>query len=546
MSKVGVGALVVALTGIGGMAMGSPGAATAGASSASTSSASATAGSLMPTSVLSVRRVPGWLAATAAAQRLAGALEALVGPVLTVGGSPQGCLLVTQGNSSVYSSNADAMFIPASNLKILTATAVLDRLGSSGTFVTSVRSVNPISGGVIFGNLYLVGGGDPDLRTSAYGGGTSGAGSTFTSLDKLAQQVRESGVTEVTGSIVGDASRYDSQRIVPSWKPVYTTEGDVGPLSALDVNDGFVPNTTTTTTTRPPPPTTLPPSTTTPATGSPPTTTPPVAPPPAAPPTSAPTTRPVPRSTARETSNSAALAFAASTDPVGQAAQAFESLLRKDGVRVDGGARTGYTPAGTALVTSIESAPLAAEVEEMLNVSDDTAAELFTKELGYQGSHVGTTNAGVAAVRQDLQADGLPVSELVQVDGSGLDRGDRASCNLLVKALQRAGPTGTIGKGLPVAGKNGTLVDRMIGTPAQGRLIAKTGNLDNVVSLSGFVLPATGNPPTPALGEPLVFSLILNGPPDPVAQELADKIGIALARYPNLPAMSLLEPQRPG
>jgi D-alanyl-D-alanine carboxypeptidase/D-alanyl-D-alanine-endopeptidase (penicillin-binding protein 4) len=497
----------------------------------------------MPTSVLSVRRVPGWLAATAASQRLASALEALAAPVLTVGGSPPGCLLVTQGDSAVYSSNADVMFIPASNLKVLTATAVLDRLGSSGTFVTSVRSVNPLSGGVIFGNLYLVGGGDPDLRTSAYGGGTSGAGSTFTSFDKLAQQVRESGVSEVTGSIVGDASRYDSQRIVPSWKPVYTTEGDVGPLSALDVNDGFVPNTTTTTTMPPPPTTTIPPPTPSPGTGSPPTPTPTTTP--TTNPTP-PTTRPAPRSTARETSNSAALAFAASTDPVGQAAQAFESLLRKDGVRVDGGARTGYTPAGTALVTSIESAPLAAEVKEMLNVSDDTAAELFTKELGYQGSHVGTTNAGVAAIRQDLQADGLPVSELVQMDGSGLDRGDRASCNLLVKALQRAGPTGTIGKGLPVAGKSGTLVDRMIGTPAQGRLIAKTGNLDNVVSLSGFVLPPAGNPATPALGEPLVFSLILNGPPDPVAQELADKIGIALARYPSLPAMSLLEPQRAG
>jgi D-alanyl-D-alanine carboxypeptidase/D-alanyl-D-alanine-endopeptidase (penicillin-binding protein 4) len=132
----------------------------------------------------------------------------------------------------------------------------------------------------------------------------------------------------------------------------------------------------------------------------------------------------------------------------------------------------------------------------------------------------------------------------VEVDGSGLDRGDRASCNLLAQALRRTGPTGVIAKGLPIAGKTGTLVDRMIGTPAQGRLIAKTGNLDNVVSLSGFVLPPAGTPPTPALGEPLVFSLILNGPADPVAQEVADKVGIALAAYPNLPPMKDLEPQR--
>ena len=502
----------------------------------------------MPTSVLSVRRVPGWLAANAAAQRLDASLQTIAGSMLGAGATPAGCLVVSQGTSTLFSSNADDMFIPASNLKILTATAVLDRLGDSDTFVTSVRSVGPISGGVVYGNLYLVGGGDPDLRTSAYGGGTSGTGSTFTSLDKLAQQVRQAGVTEVTGSIVGDASRYDSQRIVPSWKPVYTTEGDVGPLSALDVNDGFVPNTTTTT--RPPttqptttqPPATQPPATQPPATGAqPPTTSPPSTTIP-----KPPTTTSAPRSTAGETSNSAALAFAAATDPVEQASQAFESLLRKYGVRVDGGARTGSTPGGTGLITSIDSAPLSAEVEQMLTVSDDTAAELFTKELGYQASHAGTTDAGVAAIRQDLQADGLPMSELVQVDGSGLDRQDKASCNLFVQALQRAGSTGPIAKGLPVAGKSGTLVDRMIRTPAQGRLIAKTGNLDNVVSLSGFVLPASGIPPTPALGQPLVFSLILNGPPDPVAQDLADKIGIALAGYPNLPAMNVIEPRPAG
>ncbi|HEX4865499.1 MAG TPA: D-alanyl-D-alanine carboxypeptidase/D-alanyl-D-alanine-endopeptidase [Acidimicrobiales bacterium] len=240
------------------------------------------------------------------------------------------------------------------------------------------------------------------------------------------------------------------------------------------------------------------------------------------------------------------MAFAAATDPVAQAAQAFETLLRKDGVRVDGGARSGLAPDATTVVTFIDSAPLADEVDAMLSVSDDTAAELFTKELGYQESHQGTTAAGVAIIRQDLEADGLPMSQLVQVDGSGLDRGDRVSCNLIVQALNRAGPTGTLAKGLPIAGKTGTLADRMIGTPAQGRLIAKTGTLDNVVSMSGFVLPPSGKPATPALGQPLVFSLILNGPPNPVAQDIADKVGIALAGFPVLPPMKSLEPQTSG
>ncbi|HVA74896.1 MAG TPA: D-alanyl-D-alanine carboxypeptidase/D-alanyl-D-alanine-endopeptidase [Acidimicrobiales bacterium] len=471
-----------------------------------------------PTPLLSLRRVPWWLAQTAAQQRLDAQLETIAGASLGSGIGASGCLEVSQGDQVIFDGNGSDMFIPASNLKILTAIAVLDRLGGSTKFVTSVRATGPAGGGVVAGNLYLVGGGDPDLRTSSYGGGTSAPGATFTSLDALALQVREAGISEVTGSVIGDESRFDSQRIVASWKPVYTSEGDVGPLSALDVNDGFVPNPSTTTTK---------PGQVSGPNGS-------VAPrPTAGTATGSPTT---------ETSNSAQLAYAAATDPAAQAAQVFTALLRKDGVRVDGGSRTGKTPASARLVTSMDSAPLAAEVDQMLSVSDDTAAELFTKELGYQESGSGTTRAGTAAIRADLVSDGLPVDQLVAVDGSGLDRGDRVSCDLLVQALQHEGPTSTLAKGLPVAGKSGTLSGQMIGTPAEGRVVAKTGTLDNVVSLSGFVLPAPGTPEFPALGQPLVFSLILNGPPDWKANAVADQVAVALARYPVLPPLSDLEP----
>lgn len=471
------------------------------------------------TPILSARRVPWWLAQTAAAQRLDVRLSSLAGGRLGSGASAQGCLEVTQGDGELFAANAHGMFIPASNLKILTATAVLDRLGGDTKFVTSVRSASPAEGGVVAGNLYLVGGGDPDLRTSAYGGGTSPPGGTFTSLDALAKQVREAGISEVTGSVVGDDSRYDAERIVPSWKPIYTSEGDVGPLSALDVNDGFVPKPTTTTTPGQPrvsgpqaPPSTLAPVTVSPTT---------------------------------EASNSAQLAYAAAADPAEQAAEVFVALLRKDGVRVGGGSRTGTTPGSSVLITSISSASLGGEVDEMLNFSDDTAAELFTKELGYQASHSGTTTAGTAAIRADLASDGLPVAELVNVDGSGLDRGDRASCALLADALRRAGTGSVLARGLPVAAKTGTLIGRMVGTPASGRVVAKTGSLDNVVSLSGFVLPSQGSPVTPALGQPLVFSLILNGLPDGQANALVDEVAVALAQYPVLPPLRDLEPVQP-
>jgi D-alanyl-D-alanine carboxypeptidase/D-alanyl-D-alanine-endopeptidase (penicillin-binding protein 4) len=474
------------------------------------------------TPVLSVRRLPWWLAENAAEQRLSTALEGIAGPWLGTGSGAGGCLVVTQGDNVLFDANGQDMFIPASNLKILTATAVLDRLGPTMRFVTSVKASAPARQGVVAGNLYLVGGGDPDLRTLAYGGGTSAPGGTFTSLDALALQVREAGISEVTGSVVGDESRYDSQRIVSTWKPIYTTEGDVGPLSALDVNDGFVPSSSTGN----PPQATGNPSQATGAGNG--------APHPAPPPATG--------SSGAQTSNGPALTFAAAADPAEQAAQVFATLLRKDGVRVDGGAGTGTTPQSAVPVTSISSAPLSQEVDQMLSVSDDTAAELFTKELGYEVDHAGTTQAGTAVIRADLASDGLPVEQMVNVDGSGLDRGDRASCVLLADALRRAGPASILAKGLPVAGKSGTLADSMTGTPAVGRVIAKTGDLDNVVSLSGFVLPAAGTPEAPAFAQPLVFSLILNGPPDYKSFEIADEVGVALARYPALPPLRDLEP----
>ena len=72
-----------------------------------------------------------------------------------------------------------------------------------------------------------------------------------------------------------------------------------------------------------------------------------------------------------------------------------------------GSPNTGKAPPGTPVLTTISSPPLAQEVDAMLTVSDDTAAELFTKEIGYQVDGSGTTAAGVAAIRADL-ARGRP------------------------------------------------------------------------------------------------------------------------------------------
>jgi D-alanyl-D-alanine carboxypeptidase/D-alanyl-D-alanine-endopeptidase (penicillin-binding protein 4) len=470
--------------------------------------------------VLSVRRVPGWIAGTVAAQHLDSTLSAAAAPALTSSTQPTSCLAVSQGGRLLFAADATKQLIPASNMKILTATAVLDKLGASSRFVTQVVAGGAPSNGVVYGNLYLVGGGDPLLRTSSYVAGLSPAQPLYTSLNQLAQQVRDAGITKITGSIVGDESRYDSQRVVATWKAIYSKELDVGPLSALEVNDALVLKPA------PPPPTPAHRSTTTSTTS----------------PTSAQTTSTT-KPASHPSTTTRPLVWTASTDPPADAAVQFATLLRAAGVRVEGGATGGQAPGGAHVVTTIDSPPLSQEVDSMLRVSDDTAAELFTKELGYRIAGSGTTAAGTAVIRADLAADGLPVSQMVNLDGSGLDRGDLVTCTLILDALQRAGPTGIIAAGLPIAGQTGTLATRMLGTPAVGRVLAKTGTLDGVSSLSGFVMPAAGTHLTTALDQPLAFSLILNGMTQVAGDALADRIAETLAQYPQTPSLADLGPR---
>jgi D-alanyl-D-alanine carboxypeptidase/D-alanyl-D-alanine-endopeptidase (penicillin-binding protein 4) len=193
-------------------------------------------------------------------------------------------------------------------------------------------------------------------------------------------------------------------------------------------------------------------------------------------------------------------------------------------------------------VASLPSAPLAQVVGEVLRQSDNDGAELFTKELGRLAGSP-TTKAGVAVIRADLAAAGLPVNELSMVDGSGLDRSDQVSCQLLVDVLQRSGPDGALGSGLPVAGRSGTLQDRMVATPAATRVHAKTGSLDQVSSLSGFVVAGPAAPGATAI----TFSCIFNGDPNQTAAEaVEDRIGVILAGYPQAPPLAQLSPLPAG
>jgi D-alanyl-D-alanine carboxypeptidase/D-alanyl-D-alanine-endopeptidase (penicillin-binding protein 4) len=271
------------------------------------------------------------------------------------------CFVVSTGATVLASRNATTPLIPASTQKLLTAAAALTRLGPGFRYTTQVVSTDPPGAGTV-GQLWLVGSGDPVLRTAdRMDRGVS------TPLDTLADQIVARGIRRVD-AIVGDDSRYDAQRFVPTWKPSYRSDFDVSPLGALTVNQS----------------------------------------------TDLTTGRPV-----------------AMDDPALYAASELTGLLRSRGVTVVGGPGHATAPPGATTIASVTSQPLEKILPWMFATSDNLTAELITKELGLLVNGEGTTTAGVAAIRATLTGLGVALDGQTMIDGSGLDRGNRLTCSIL-------------------------------------------------------------------------------------------------------------------
>lgn len=148
---------------------------------------------------------------------------------------PDSCVVVRAETREVSATRASRPLIPASNMKLLVAAAALDVLGADYRFTTSL--IGNRVGDTIVGNLWLVGGGDPVLSTRAYPPTQLYPTTSPTFLDSLADELRASGINKITGSVVGDESRYDDERYVPTWGDGIRSI-EAGPLGALMVDDG--------------------------------------------------------------------------------------------------------------------------------------------------------------------------------------------------------------------------------------------------------------------------------------------------------------------
>jgi serine-type D-Ala-D-Ala carboxypeptidase/endopeptidase (penicillin-binding protein 4) len=275
-------------------------------------------------------------------------------------------------------------------------------------------------------------------------------------LAGLAREIRASGIRRVRGRILGDESYFDRRRTAPGWKAYYY-KNESPPLSALVVNRAWLDG---------------------------------------------------------RMVDAPALAAAIS----------FKRALRKAGVRVSGRAALGIAGESAAELARAPSLPLRRLVRWMNTESDNFFAEMLLKVLGARELGQGTTAAGAKVVRRELAQRQVPLGGVRIVDGSGLSRGDRLTARalaaLLVSALADQRIAGPFVASLAVAGRTGTLEDRMERGPARGRVRAKTGTTSVASALAGYA------------GRGYVFAVLMNGSPMPswLARRAQDRFATILAR----------------
>ena len=205
------------------------------------------------------------------------------------------------------------------------------------------------------------------------------------------------------------------------------------------------------------------------------------------------------------------------------AAKAFTSALRRRGVAVRRSARSGVTPAGAVALAGLNSPGIENLVASMNVPSDNFIAETLIKALGARFGSGGSTSEGAAVVRVNAARLGIRTTV---VDGSGLSRSNRTSPKAVVAlltAMDESELALPFEASLPVAGRTGTLHDRMRGTAARDACRAKTGTLSNVSALAGYC-DTRG-------GDRVAFAFLMNSVYPWTARRIQDRMTAALARY---------------
>jgi D-alanyl-D-alanine carboxypeptidase/D-alanyl-D-alanine-endopeptidase (penicillin-binding protein 4) len=431
---------------------------------------------------------------------------------------------------TLYARNADKLFMPASNQKIVTGAVALAQLGAEYRWTTTLFARGAIRNGVLDGDLVVRGDGDPSVSSHM-------RGDALAPLRDLADSLRARGITRIRGRVVAAASPFTDGALGFGWSWDDLDEPYGAGVDALYFNEGFTqilvragarPGDAVSATTRPA--STYPPlivRATTVARS-------------AAPADSA---RNRPALTAGIDSSRKGVLVAgtiavgdtailqlALRDLAGAYLAALREALRSRGVRVDE-ARRDHMVALDSLL-AMRSPPLRQVLPALQKPSQNQIAELLLKTVALRATGVGRADSARRVVETQLVAWGAEADGFAVRDGSGLSRHNYTTPRTLVKvldAMRRHQDFKVFYDALPIAGVDGTIDGRMRGTVAQGNVRAKTGYIDKARSLSGYV--------TTADGRMLIFSMLCNnyGVPTSTVNRVQDSLAVRLASL-RLPA----------
>lgn len=414
-----------------------------------------------------------------------------------------GVALVDENGKLLYGRNADRMFIPASNTKLVVTAVAAALLPPDFTVQTSLYGTGPVVDGVLHGDLVLYGRGDPAFGPRCYAVDTVPAGVCDTEpaapLRRLVDALKASGVQAVNGAVVGDGSYFEPTMLHYGWDLFDTNWWYAAAVTALALNDNSVdirwkPGATV----GAPAEISLWPEyhglrfenrTRTVQSGG---------------ETDlgdrvwrAPGTLDVWANGTVARDHRGGVDYFAVPDPNLFAARALRSLLADAGIGVSGPTRstTDSTEYRTArllpALAETTSRPLKDWIFPILNTSQNLYAEMLLKQLGRQFGEEGSWEEGLRVERRFLiDSVGVDSTQFALADGSGLAADNLVSplaFTQILRFMRRHPRFETFSAGLPQSGRRGSLRNRFLGTPIEGRVFAKTGSISKVNTLSGYI-----------------------------------------------------------
>ena len=427
----------------------------------------------------------------------------------------------------IFRMNEHKLFIPASNMKLFTTAVALLKFGPDFRYLTKVYSTDSINTNILEGDLIIWGGGDPTLSSQFENGD---ARNIFLAWG---DSLKSRGINSIHGDIIGDESYFQNDRLGYGWETDDESFYYAAQLGALSFNDNCIDITVMANDSVGLPPRVQ-----------------------ISPPTDYVTIKNLATTVAADCVRTLNMRrqrgqnviFISQEIPINKPYFAesmtienparffihiFNEVLNEQGINIEGNLKTIQESNAIQynelkLLFNHFSIPLADLIKFINKPSQNLYAEQLLLTIGAEFGTIGSQEEGSQVVEKTLAGMGISDNEFIMYDGSGLSRHNLLTPHAVISLLRymaRHKYFDFFYDSLPIAGVDGTLENRMRGTYAETKVRAKTGHVEWVSNLSGYI--------TSLDNERFVFSILVNNftVPTKHVHSLQEQICILLSRF---------------